>query len=48
MIDGYKEAGFYSEYFDGSSFASGVYFYRLILSADGEKFSATKKFVLKK
>lgn len=48
LIDGFKEAGFYSEYFDGSSLASGVYFYRLILTADGDKFSETKKIVLKK
>lgn len=48
LIDGFKDAGFYTEYFDGNGFASGVYFYRLVLNADGQNFSDTRKIVLKK
>ncbi|MCI0449264.1 MAG: T9SS type A sorting domain-containing protein [Chlorobi bacterium] len=42
LVDEIKEAGFYSFEFDGSAFASGVYYYRIISGS----YSATKKMVL--
>jgi hypothetical protein len=44
IIDETKEAGYYSVEFDGSSLASGVYFYRIIAGT----FSTTKKMLLVK
>jgi hypothetical protein len=43
-VDGFMNAGSYSVEFDGSSLASGVYFYKL----QAGDFSATKKMVLSK
>ncbi len=44
LVNGYKNAGSYTETFDGSSLASGVYFYRL----ESSEYSATKKMMLVK
>lgn len=44
IVDGYREAGLYSETFNGSNLPSGIYFYTL--SAGG--FSITKKMMLLK
>ena len=47
LIDGQLDAGFYTEEFNGSNLASGVYFYRLIAeSREGNKFIKTMKLVL--
>jgi hypothetical protein len=43
-----KEAGYYTAEFDGSNLASGMYFYRLIIEGEGQKFSKTMKMVLVK
>lgn len=42
LVNEYKEAGTYTATFDGSNFASGVYFYRI----EAGKFIDTKKMVL--
>jgi hypothetical protein len=42
LIDEYKEAGYYTVDFDGSNFASGVYFYKIVSGA----FIQTKKMIL--
>lgn len=44
LVNEYKKSGVYNINFDGSNFASGIYYYRL--SADN--FTETKKFVLMK
>jgi hypothetical protein len=44
LVDGQKEAGVHIVEFDGSSFSSGMYFYRI----DTENFSDTKKMVMLK
>ncbi|HEY3251339.1 MAG TPA: T9SS type A sorting domain-containing protein, partial [Ignavibacteria bacterium] len=47
LIDKQVDAGFYTSDFNGSNFASGVYFYRLIAeSTEGQKFSKTLKMIL--
>jgi hypothetical protein len=43
-----KETGYYTAEFDGSSLASGVYFYRFIADGEGQKFSKTMKLILVK
>jgi len=42
------EAGYYTVPFDGSNLSSGVYFYRIIAEANGQKYVDTKKMVLLK
>jgi hypothetical protein len=42
LVDGMKEAGFYTIEFDASNFPSGLYFYRM----KSEKFTAVKKMIL--
>jgi hypothetical protein len=42
MIDGFLKAGVYNAEFEGTNFASGVYFYKLVAS----NFSDTKKMIL--
>jgi hypothetical protein len=44
LVDEFKEAGIYTVQFDGSNYASGVYFYRI----EAGKFVNTKKMVLVK
>ncbi|MFZ4619326.1 MAG: T9SS type A sorting domain-containing protein [Bacteroidota bacterium] len=44
LADGYREPGFYTEYFDGSKLASGVYYYKLTAGS----FSEIKKMLLVK
>lgn len=44
MVNGWRSAGEYTERFDGSMLASGVYFYKL----EAGNFSATKKMMLVK
>src|SRR4030095_6869101 len=47
LVNKQLESGFYTSDFNGSNFASGVYFYRLIAeSSDGQKFSKTMKMML--
>jgi hypothetical protein len=48
IIDEQKEAGYYTAEFDGSSLASGVYFYRLLAEGNGQSFSKTLKMILVK
>jgi hypothetical protein len=48
LVDEFKEAGYYSAEFDGSNFASGIYFYRIISGGEGQKYSKTLKMVLVK
>jgi len=47
----YKLAGSYEVQFDGSNFASGMYFYKMVVGENtnnGEIFNDTKKMVLLK
>ncbi|QQS36087.1 MAG: VWA domain-containing protein [Ignavibacteriales bacterium] len=44
----YQKAGTYNIVFDGSSLASGVYFYRLNAVGNTKKFSAVRKLILMK
>ena len=49
LVDESQHAGLYSVRFDGSRYASGVYFYRILaISADGRKFISLKKMLLLK
>lgn len=48
LIDGFRYAGYYSAEFDGSNLASGVYFYRVSLEGNYDKFVKTMKMVLVK
>jgi hypothetical protein len=48
LIDKELEADYYTSEFNGSNFASGVYFYRLIAEGSGEKLSKTMKMILVK
>jgi hypothetical protein len=41
-----KQAGYYTVDFNGSSMASGLYFYRIIAEGNGQKYIVTKKMVL--
>ncbi len=46
LVNGYQKADYYSVTFDGSSLASGIYFYRITGSFGEEKFIETKKMML--
>lgn len=46
IVNETKEAGYYTIEFDGSNFASGVYFYRIIAEGEGLKFTKTLKMIL--
>jgi hypothetical protein len=46
LTDGRQPAGRYSLEFDGSSLASGVYFYRIVISSAEEAFTANRKMAL--
>ncbi len=46
IVNEVKEAGYYSAEFDGSNFASGVYFYRISAEGEGQSFNKTLKMVL--
>jgi hypothetical protein len=49
LVDGQQNAGVYKVSFDGSRFASGVYFYRITaVGNNGHKFVSIKKLVLMK
>ena len=48
LVDETKEAGFYTTEFNGSNLSSGVYFYRIITSIDGQKYNKTMKMILVK
>jgi hypothetical protein len=48
LVNDVKEAGYYSVDFDGSNYASGVYFYRISAEGEGLKFNKTLKMVLVK
>lgn len=46
IINGFLEAGYYTETFNASDLSSGVYFYRIIAESSGRTYSDTKKMVL--
>ncbi len=55
LENGYKQAGSYDVIFDGSNFASGVYFYKMVVGDpehsglnNGDSFTATKKMLMVK
>lgn len=48
LVDEFKSADFYTVEFDGSSIASGTYFYRIIAEGNGQKFTKTLKMILVK
>lgn len=49
VLDRHLESGYYTNEFDGSNTASGVYFYRLVaVSDDGNTFSKTMKMIVVK
>ncbi len=48
IVNETKEAGYYSAEFDGTGFASGVYFYRIIIEGSTQQFSKTLKMILVK
>jgi hypothetical protein len=48
LVDETKEAGFYTTEFNGSNLSSGVYFYRIITSIDGQQYNKTMKMILVK
>jgi len=48
LLDEMRDADYYTIEFDGSNLASGVYFYNIIFSGDGQKFTKTMKMVLVK
>jgi hypothetical protein len=49
LVDGQQNAGVYKVSFDGSRFASGVYFYRIVAEGNnGQRFISIKKLVLMK
>ncbi len=48
LVNETKEAGYYSTEFDGSSLASGVYFYRILAEGNSQKFTKTLKMILVK
>ncbi|MFI5144664.1 MAG: T9SS type A sorting domain-containing protein [Ignavibacteria bacterium] len=46
LIDEQQQAGYYSVRFDGTSLASGVYYYRIIYTGESNSYSKTLKLVL--
>ncbi len=49
LVNGNRESSFYTAEFDGSNYASGVYFYRInAIAGNGEIFNKTLKMVLTK
>lgn len=48
LVNEVKQEGYYTAEFDGTNLASGMYFYRIVMEGNGEKFSATRKMVLVK
>lgn len=48
IINEVKDAGYYSAEFDGSSLASGMYFYRIHSEGEGQRFMKTMKMILVK
>ncbi len=50
LVDGNKDAGYYSAFFDGAGLSSGIYFYKLHVQPDnGSKgFNETRKMILLK
>ncbi len=48
LINETLSAGYHTVEFDGSNFATGVYFYRIIIEGDDQKFSKTLKMILVK
>ncbi len=49
MVDGVKEAGYYTATFSGEKLASGVYIMRLVAhSEEGKTFVQTEKMLLMK
>ena len=46
LLNETKQAGYYTVDFNGSSMASGLYFYRIIAEGNGQKYVITKKMVL--
>jgi len=46
LVKDEKEPGFYEVSFDGGRLASGVYFYRIVISGGGTNFNNTKKMLL--
>jgi hypothetical protein len=43
LFEGVKSAGFHTIQFDGSSLSTGIYFYRLVASSNGQETVITKK-----
>ncbi len=48
IVNDTRIAGYYSAEFDGTNLASGVYFYRIMVEGDSQKFSKTLKMILVK
>jgi hypothetical protein len=48
LVNEKVSAGYYTVQYDASNFSSGVYFYRIVASANGKDFISTKKMVLLK
>ena len=46
LVDATQQAGYYSVQFDGTNFASGIYFYRIIAENSSQTISKTKKLIL--
>ena len=46
LVKDEKEPGFYEVNFDGSRYASGVYFYRVVITGGATNYSNTKKMLL--
>ncbi|MFZ4591975.1 MAG: T9SS type A sorting domain-containing protein [Ignavibacteria bacterium] len=43
LLSGVKSAGFHTVQFDGNGLSTGIYFYRLVASANGQEIVITKK-----
>ncbi|MEO8513344.1 MAG: T9SS type A sorting domain-containing protein [Ignavibacteria bacterium] len=48
LVNGFQKADYYSVTFDGSTFASGIYFYRITGNSSEEKFTNTLKMIIVK
>lgn len=48
LLNDVRDADYYTVEFDGSNIASGVYFYRIIASGEGQSFNKTMKMVIVK